>query len=151
MPYMNSIYSKIHGPAEHTGLAGTLIGLVMKVLHIAGAGEILMLSMSVLSVAYLIRAFMPATGPESSRRGTLDLFGGTIVPRISMIACSVVVAGILFEILHLEGGNDMRLIGCGVLATGIALAIVFLMRDREKYRFFIGYLFRMVPVFLFGI
>ncbi|MEJ0030833.1 MAG: hypothetical protein WDO15_10895 [Bacteroidota bacterium] len=56
--------TKLSRPIEYIGLAGTLAGLLLKILHLNGADEILMIGMSMLSVAYFLRAYMPIKLPE---------------------------------------------------------------------------------------
>jgi hypothetical protein len=149
---MNTIIaSKIHKPAEYLGLVATLAALLMIYLQVNGAPEVLMIGMSLLAGAYFLRAFIPINAHGDGKIGVLELLGRVIVPRVSMIACAAAVDGILFETLHLQGGGEMILIGCSVLAIGIVSAVVCLFSNREKYGFFLGYLLRMVPVFVLGI
>lgn len=148
------IAAKIHKPLEYLGLAGTLAGLAMMYLQQGGSLEVLIIGMSPLSVAYFLRAFVPMELQHDDRGGVplevIDLLGNTIIPKVSMIGCSVALIGILFEVLHLHG-RQMLLIGCSTLAISIAVAILLLLRNQERYRFFIGYLARMVPVLVAGI
>ena len=142
---------KLHKPAEYVGLTALPFAFCWKVLRLNGADEILLIVLSLLSTAYFLRAFIPITEQEPAQTGTLGIFGGSIVPRVAMLACSVVIVGINFQLLHLHGSEDMLFIGCIALGITIAFAIMLLLNDREKYRFFISYLVRMIPVFLCGI
>ncbi len=79
-----------------------------------------------------------------------DFLACSLATRISMIACSAVIIGCLFELLHLHGAGEMLLIGLSALAVGTVLGLICMLKDRERYSFFTGYLIRIVPIGLLG-
>ncbi|MEI9919849.1 MAG: hypothetical protein WDO14_13780 [Bacteroidota bacterium] len=144
------LLAKINRPLEFIFLAAALIGLFFKALHLVGGNDILLLSMPLLALVYFIRSFIPIDAPPPAEHDFASLFGFTILPKVAMISCAMVVLGSMFNILNLYG-DRLLFPGCTVLAIATVAFIYFIIRDWATYKVMTGYLLRIVPIFLFGL
>lgn len=99
---------------SYIALVGIVLAMLMKVQHYQGADTFLMLSMSLLAGTVFLKAYIPAEVKEDIKP---DLYA-TVISKVLFIGSSVLLIGILFSFLHLEGAKDMLLIG--TLSTGAA-------------------------------
>jgi hypothetical protein len=113
---------------EKIALAVAFTGIGFKYLHLAGADMMLMLSLTVLAGVYFLTAYKPPVKTEGGQpadeppAGFATLLAATILPKVAWIACAVLVIGILFRLLHLNGVTEMLMIG---VAAGSGAAVLF--------------------------
>jgi hypothetical protein len=94
----------------------TFAGIALKLSGVAGGEEIMMITMSTLSVYYFLSAyFTPLT----------DQVFGQIATKVVGIASAVCVNGLLFGWLHMPGASEMLLIGVSSFALAGLLLLYF--------------------------
>jgi len=139
---------------EVIALAGFTTGFFFKTLHYSGGNDILLLSLSALSIIYFLTAYVPREAPKedeaqsSQPMGFAALLGRTILPKVLWIGSSVSVIGILFTLLHFNGFRDMLLIGTSTLAIASVLGLVNTMSDEQGRKALGPMLLRAVPLIL---
>lgn len=57
----------------------------------------------------------------------------TLVHKLIYISCSVILVGVLFTLLHLEGHHQLMLVGGISLLTALAGAIILMIKKRENF------------------
>lgn len=143
---------KALGPLEKIMVIVVLAGATLKYLHLTGADEILMLSMSTLAAVFYLRGFNAGRSGDTQQQqtGFADLFAGAIVPKVSWIACSVVVIGALFAMLNLRGAGEMLAVGVSALSMSCIFAGYFLVTGSVFTPALINVLYRAAPLCAFG-
>lgn len=91
------------------------IGLVFKYLNLNGSADMLMAGFSVLAAVYFLSAFTMVSVPPDNKHSPYAL----ILFKLIYIAASVVIIGLLFFVLKMEGYKEMLLMGCGALGIAI--------------------------------
>jgi putative Mn2+ efflux pump MntP len=114
---------------QQAALALSVAGLVFYYMKYTGAGELLMLGLSLLSGAYFLWAFLPMDTPPHSEP---DAYAA-LVHKLIYISCSVLLVGVLFTFLHLEGHHEMMLIGGITLLVALAGSIMLMIKKRENF------------------
>ena len=114
---------------QQAALALSVAGLVFFYMNYAGAGQLLILGLSLLSGAYFLWAFMPMDTPPHAEPDTY----AALIHKLIYISCSVLLIGVLFTLLHLEGHHEMMLIGGIALMTALAGAIILMIKKRENF------------------
>jgi hypothetical protein len=129
---MIKFFPKLLMGAEILGLIISATGYVFKVLHLAGADEMLMIGLMTLAAACFLSGFtlVPVTD-DGKPRGFADLLP-VILRKVLYIGLAVFLVGFLFALLHLEGANEMLMMGVGALATGTVLSMVLILGNRER-------------------
>lgn len=87
-----------------------LTGFLFKMMHWPLAGIMIMMSLSSLSILYLLIAFQPVRQPSGEQSELMTTIRRITIP--GMVASSIGVIGILFTILHWPNSGPMLLIGC---------------------------------------
>jgi hypothetical protein len=103
----------------------TLAGIALKISGVAGGEEIMMITMSILSVFYFLSGyFAPLT----------DNYFGMIATKVVAIASAMCVVGLLFSWLHMPGASEMLLIGVSsFIITGLILLYFWLTTRDLKF------------------
>jgi len=114
---------------QQAALALSVAGLVFYYMNYKGASELLMLGLSLLSGAYFLWAFLPMDTPPHADP---DAYAA-LIHKLIYISCSVLLIGVLFTLLHLEGHHEMMLIGGVALMTALAGAIILMIKKRENF------------------
>ena len=138
---------------EGIGLVLLVISGMMILLDMQ-AQELLMISLSTLSVVFFLRAnSSPALKiKEGEQLGFTSLLSLVILPKVLWIGSSAATIGILFWILRLEGSAEMLMIGGSALAFGTVLVGAFMTAGSDNllpiYR---PILYRAVPTVIMAI
>ena len=150
--FIQRILNKILDPIEIITLIGTGVGLAFQYLHLPGGAEMIMIFMSLLAGVYFLSAYRVVTPNENEAAGSfIDLLATSIASKVAWIGMAVAIDGCLFKILHLNGADEMILVGCGALIVTIAIMALYLVTSAERGRVLTRVLYRAVPVCLFGI
>ena len=152
MPYQSlAIKLRKYFPViEGISLAGFAAGYILKIMHYPGQ-EIIVISLSTLSVIYFLGAYMPPEakpGEEKPQLGLVALLGTTIVPKILGIGLSVSVIGILFMIQTWNGFREMLLIGSTSLAAASVVGLVSASGNERARKALGPLLLRAIPIML---
>lgn len=93
----------------------------------SGEQSILIVSLPGLALCYFLSAYLPPSEqPEdTSSRGFVDLLVMTIIPKVLWIGCSVATMGIFFQVMKMQGNEQMLLIGVLSVASCVFLLMVF--------------------------
>lgn len=129
---MLTILPKITKWAEILAIILSLGGVVFKILHLAGANEVLMIGMMTLSSTYFISGFIMGPVPDDGKPKTFADLLPTVLRKLMYIALAVYLVGFLFTILHLEGANEMLIIGVGSLIICTAVSMILILGNRER-------------------
>jgi hypothetical protein len=148
---MIKFFPKLLIGAEILGLIISATGYVFKVLHLAGADEMLMIGLMTLAAACFLSGFtlVPVTD-DGKPRGFADLLP-VILRKVLYIGLAVFLVGFLFALLHLEGANEMLMMGVGALATGTVLSMALILGNRERMVVLQAPLIRSVVVLVFSL
>lgn len=145
---MYSILNKILWPVEIMSLLITITALAI------ANYELLTIGMSTLAVVYFLSGYVPNSQPgreqgEKPKQDFFDLLATSICVRMTWISCSVTLIGALFGLLHLNGAQEMLMIGClALIATVLIMSIYSLTRNGSVL---MPLFYRAVPVGVFGI
>lgn len=144
---------KLLRPGEIVALAVTIAGVALKYLQLNGADEFIMIGLSTLAGVYFLTGFLPPvqTKGDGGNLGFGELFASTILPKVSWIACSVTLIGLLYGLLHLPGSGEMLMIGCSVLSISILASGYFIATGSEQAPALMNILYRSAPICIFGI
>jgi hypothetical protein len=109
---------KILSWLERGAVVVVIIGLILTATG-TNASQILMISMSALAGVYFLYAYQPIQieREEGEKYGFKELLAFTIAPKISWIGNSVMLIGILFSLLSLNGARQMLMVGIGAGAV----------------------------------
>jgi hypothetical protein len=152
-PPVPSFLFKFVGVVEILAAAGTLAGLGFKYLNFPGGAEMLLLSITALSIIYFMKAFRPPgerREHEGHKGGFGYLFSSVVLPKLGWIACSVTLVGIMYAVLHLRGGGEMLTVGTSVLGLCVVATFYFLATGSND-RGLVRMLYRALPIGLIGI
>jgi hypothetical protein len=147
---MFSALPKITKWTEFLGITVCAVGYVFKVMHYAGANELLLLGFLTLASTYLVSGFIVIALPDGYEpKSFFDLLP-ILLRKVMYLALSVYLLGILFKILHLGGANPMLLVGVATLAIGLLLSVVLIVGNRQRMEILMNPLARSVfLVFVF--
>jgi hypothetical protein len=96
------------------------IGLVFHFLNLNGKVDILTIGFSSLAAVYFLSAFTRVSIPAGNQHSTNAL----LLYKLIYISTSVILIGVLFYILQMEGYQNMLMIGCGTLGIGVLGAAI---------------------------
>ena len=148
---MNTIanfLSKILKWIELFGFVVVAFGVLFKIMHYAGADELIMLGLLTLSSTYFLFAFAMVQTPAQDNekiRGFTDLLV-LILRKLLFIGLSVFCIAYLFALLHFPGADEMMMIGMPTLVIGSFVSIILIWGKRERTRLLLHPLFRSVAV-----
>jgi hypothetical protein len=145
---MLTILPKITKWTEILGIIVSLGGVSFKILHLPGANELLMVGMMTLSSTYFISGFIMIPVPDNGKPKTFADLLPTILRKLMYIALAVYLIGFLFTILHLEGANEMLIIGVGSLIICTAVSMALILGNRERMALLKAPLIRSVAALL---
>jgi hypothetical protein len=145
---MLTILPKITKWTEILAIIVSLSGLAFKFLHFAGANELLLVGIMTLSSTYFISGFIMVPVPDNGKPKNFADLLTTVLRKLMYIGLSVSLIGILFKILHLEGANEMLIIGIGSLIICPVLSMVLILGNRERMTLLKAPLVRSVVVLL---
>jgi hypothetical protein len=114
---------------QQAALALSVAGLVFHFMDYSGARELLMSGLLLLSSAYFLWAFLPM---ESAPHSEPDTYAA-MVHKLIYISCSVILVGVLFTLLHLEGHHQLMLVGGISLLMALAGTIILMIKKRENF------------------
>ena len=129
---MLTILPKITKWAEILGIILSLGGVIFKILHLAGANEVLMIGMMTLSSTYFISGFIMVPVPDDGKPKTFVDLLPTVLRKLMYISLAAYLVGFLFTILHLEGANELMIIGVGSLVICAAVSMILILGNRER-------------------
>jgi hypothetical protein len=129
---MITILPKITKWTEILGIILSFGGVAFKILHLAGANEVLMLGMMTLSTTYFISGFIMMPVPDNGKPKSFADLLPTVLRKLIYIGLAVYLVGFLFAILHLEGTNEMLIIGVGSLIICTAVSMILILGNRER-------------------
>jgi hypothetical protein len=111
--------------------------------------ELLMLSMSTLSLAFMVYSRVAVKAPfqEEETLGFLDLMVFQIVPKVMWMSAALATVGILFSFLSMPGYQQLLTIGTATLGISLAIAGLFSISSRKDLSALYPVLLRAVPVF----
>lgn len=149
-----TLLPKILKWVEVIALTITVLGVLFKIMHYAGANEMLMIGLLTLSSAYFLSGFVmvePPQAEDGKLKGFLDLLP-TILRKIMFIGLSVFCVGYLFRLLHFQGANEMLIIGIGTLIMSSLISMALILGNRERAELLKAPLIRSIFVIaLFGV
>jgi hypothetical protein len=146
---MVKILPKLLKGIEILSLILSVIGYVFKVLHLAGANEMLMIGLLTLASAYFLSGFVFVPVLDNGQPKALADLLPVMLRKILYIGLAVFLTGFLFALLHLAGANEMLLIGVGSLLGGTVLSMVLILGKRERMATLQAPLIRSVVVLVF--
>jgi hypothetical protein len=114
---------------QQAALAVSVAGLVFHYMNYSGANKLLLFGLILLSAAYFLWAFLPM---ESAPHSAPEAYTA-LIHKLIYISCSVVLMGVLFTLLHLEGHHELTLIGGISLLIALAGAILLMIKKRENF------------------
>lgn len=128
-------------------LAVAAIGLFFHYQQLSGSTDILLIGFSTLAVVYFLSAFSVVAVPPESKHSPYAL----ILFKVLYLSAAVLIIGILFSILKMEGNKEMLLIGCMTLGAGVLFSAALIATNSDnmpilKRPFTIG-----IPVLLIGV
>jgi hypothetical protein len=146
---MVKILPKLLTGSEILGLILSVTGYGFKVLHLAGADQMLMIGLMTLATTYFLSGFVLVPAPDDSKQKSFVDLMPVVLRKILYIGLSVFLVGFLFGLLHLAGANEMLLMGIGTLLSGTLLAMVLVLGKRERMALLQSPLIRSVVVLVF--
>jgi hypothetical protein len=150
---MIQILNRILDPLELIGLMVLTIALILRFFGISGGPELIMVSMSELGMVYFLNAYRPPVSnadTDDQPKGFFTLLATSIAKKVGFLACSVVIVGSLYRILHLKGADEMLRIGSSAVIGASVIMGVYLVMDRERASQVLPALYRTVPIGLIG-
>lgn len=129
---MLTILPKVLKWTEIFGIITFIAGYLLKLLQYAGANELLLLSMLTLASAYFISGFIMVSVVDDGKPKTFTDLLPTILRKLLYIALAVFLIGFLFSLLHLEGANEMLIIGVGTLVICSLISMLLILGKRER-------------------
>jgi hypothetical protein len=145
---MISILPRITKWTEILGIILSVTGYGLKILHYAGADELLLVGLLTLATTYFLSAFMLVPLPDNHESKTFTDLLPTILRKVMYIALAVSLNGFLFAILHLAGADQMLRVGITTLVSGVSVSMVLTLGNRERMTLLKGPLIRSVVVLL---
>lgn len=102
-----------------------------------------------LAAVYFLMAYRPPvaqgdTAPD--KKGFAELLFLTILPKMGWIACSVLVIGVMFRLLHLPGAAEMMTIGTVAGLVPIGIIGMGLVQGSDGARVFLPLLIRLIAL-----
>ena len=102
-----------------------------------------------LAAVYFLMAYKPPvtqgdTAPE--KKSLAELLFITILPKMGWIACSVLVIGVMFRLLHLPGAAEMMTIGTVAGLVPIGIIGMGLVQGSDGARVFLPLLIRLIAL-----
>lgn len=135
-------------------LLSLIIGLILNYFFALGLHSITMISLTSLSCIAFLNAYRPSQVPpaeEESPYGFKELLAYHILPKVLWIGTSVLLIGILFYILKLEGMLDMIFIGGTSVAIATFLLVIIKLTGTKHMEYVTPALYRSTPVLIIGI
>jgi hypothetical protein len=148
VPFPSKLFSLL-SILEKIAIVVALLGVAFNYLRFTGANMLLMIGLSTLAGVYFLTGFRPPEKADDEQKlGFAALLATTILPKVSWIACAVLVIGIQFHLLHLPGATQQLQIGA---LAGAAAAVIFgflVSQGNEHAKSQIGVLYRLVPMLI---
>lgn len=113
---------------SYIALVGIVLAVLMKLQHLQGADTVLMLSMSLLAGVTFLKAYIPADVNEDLKP---DLYA-TVISKVLFIGSSVLLIGILFSFLHLQGAINMLMIGTATTGMAAVFSIILITKNSDN-------------------
>ena len=108
-----------------------------------------------LAIVYFLSAFQPPKfiSTENEQFGFSELFTWTILPKVLLIATSVVITGILLFYMDLGNSGYQKLltIGCSTLLISLFLLTVLAIKGVKQLNVLVPTVYRTLPYLLGGI
>lgn len=104
-------------------------GLAFHFMQYQNARQLLIVGLSLLSVAYFVWTFLPVDTPPHSKPDVYTIF----IHKMIYLSCSVLIVGVLYTYFNLVGHHEMLLIGGISLLVSLAGAIFLMIQKRENY------------------
>ncbi|MTI23911.1 hypothetical protein [Fulvivirga kasyanovii] len=130
-----------------------IIGLTINYFS-GGLYSLIMISLMGLSCVAFLNAYQPSKVPppeEGKSYGFKELLAYQIMPKMIWIGTSVLLIGILFYILRLEGFLNMVFIGSIAVTIGAFLLLVLKLTGTKQMEHVMPVLYRSTPVLIIGI
>ena len=116
----------------------------------AWRNEMLTLSLVTLAGVFFLRSFSPPKNKPEKTAGA-GLFYQTMLPKLMGIGSSVCLIGFLFYLLHLEGADQMLLIGTGTLAGCLVGSIMAAVKSSTALETLLPLILRGAAVAVLGV
>lgn len=129
---MLTILPKVLKWTEIFGIITFIAGYLLKLLQYAGANELLLVSMLTLASTYFISGFIMVSVVDDGKPKTFTDLLPTILRKLMYIGLAVFLIGFLFSLLHLEGANEMLIIGVGTLVICSLISMLLILGKRER-------------------
>lgn len=113
---------------SYVALVGIVLAVLMKLQHLQGADTALMLSMSLLAGVVFLKAYIPADVKADIKP---DLYA-TVISKVLFIGSSVLLIGILFSFLHLQGAINMLMIGTATTGMAAVFSIILITKNSDN-------------------
>ncbi|MEQ8924621.1 MAG: hypothetical protein RLO81_02345 [Fulvivirga sp.] len=113
--FASLLFETIIPKVELISLVLVLVSILFKMLHLQGTAELLMISLSTYAVVCFVRAYQPI---ESD--GAID----KLIIKFGGISSAILVIGVLFLMLSLQGSSEMLWIGGVTFGITMALIII---------------------------
>ncbi|MBS1976728.1 MAG: hypothetical protein JST46_05130 [Bacteroidetes bacterium] len=125
--------------------------VVLLIMHRMGydTSQSVQIAFMVLAAVYFLMAYKPPAAPgetSTEKKGFAELLFLTILPKMGWIACSVLIVGVMFRLLHLPGAAEMMMIGTVAGLVPIALIGMGLVQGSDKARVFLPLLIRLIAL-----
>jgi len=127
---------------EKIMLVATMIGLILRFAHLAGADSVLMISITTLAMISFLIAFK---NPKKTAGDFQTQLVG-ILEKVLPIACAVCWIGILFWLLNLVGYDQMLMMGFTSVVVGTVISLFLMARIPGIQKALQGHLIRAVPL-----
>lgn len=144
--FLSTLY-KILTWLQRLALAVALAGLLFRILHLPGGTMMLLLGAFSLAILYFLFAFIPRTIPAGIAPSVYVM----PVSKVLYIGSSVIMVGILFLIIKLEGSLNMLLIGCCSAAVGLLVSAALIGTKRDNWVVLNDVFLRAMAALLFGV
>ena len=113
---------------SYSELVGIVLAVLMKLQHLQGADTVLMLSMSLLAGVAFLKAYIPTDVKEDLKP---DLYA-TVISKVLFIGSSVLIIGILFSFLRLQGAINMLMIGTATTGMAAVFSIILITKNSDN-------------------
>jgi len=139
---------------EGISIGTFVVGYLLKMMHYAVSNELIIISLSVLSVIYFLGAYVPRMSlkeeGQKPKKGFVALLGEAIVPKTLGIGLAATVNGILFTIMNWNGFREMLLIGSSALVVAIIVGWLVTMSNEQARESLKPLLLRAVVLVMIG-
>jgi hypothetical protein len=129
---MIQFLSKILRWGELAGILLTASAILLKITEVPLASQLFLIGLSTLAIIYFLMGFaIQPLNPGKKKIEFIDLVVNKL-QKIMYIGVSVLCISYLFTILHLNGANEMMLIGLFTLLSCLVVSMIMILLNRDR-------------------